>query len=78
VICGLALVLGLLSRWAAAALLVLRLGAIGIFALQDRFSFPEGGGFEEIFAIPIICLAVILLGGGNLALDQLSRGDPKA
>jgi uncharacterized membrane protein YphA (DoxX/SURF4 family) len=77
VICGLTLILGVLSPWAAAALLVLRLGAIGIFAFQDRFSFPEGGGYEENLAILVMCVALILLGDGNLAMEQLLRSKAK-
>src|SRR5689334_18637146 len=41
VVCGIALALGAFTRWAAAALIVLRVGGVAIFALQDRFSFPE-------------------------------------
>ena len=74
VVCGLALVLGILTRCAAAALIVLRLGAIGIFTFQDQLSFPEEHGYGENLAMLVMCIAVILLGGGNLALDQLSRG----
>jgi uncharacterized membrane protein YphA (DoxX/SURF4 family) len=73
VVCGLALVLGVLTRWAAAALIVLRLGAIGVFTFQDRLSFPEGRGYGENLAMLVMCVAVILLGGGNLSLDQLFR-----
>jgi uncharacterized membrane protein YphA (DoxX/SURF4 family) len=69
VVCGLALVLGVLTRWAAAALVVLRVGAIAIFTFQERFSFPEGGGYEYNFALLIICVALIFLGGGALALE---------
>jgi uncharacterized membrane protein YphA (DoxX/SURF4 family) len=77
VVCGLALVLGALTRWAATGLIVLRLGAIGIFTIQDHFSFPEGRGYAENLAMLVMCGAVILLGGGSLALDQLCRGKSK-
>lgn len=77
VVCGLALVFGILTRWTAAALIVLRLGAIGIFTFQDRFSFPEGGGYDDNFGILVICLSVVLLGGGGLELDRLFRGNAK-
>ena len=69
VVCGLALILGVLTRWAAAALVVLRVGAIAIFTFQERFSFPEGGGYEYNFAILVMCVALIFLGGGALALE---------
>jgi uncharacterized membrane protein YphA (DoxX/SURF4 family) len=72
VVCGIALALGALTRWAAVALAVLRVGAIGIFTLQDRFSFPEGGGYEYNFAILVMCVALIFLGGGVLALTRAS------
>jgi len=74
VVCGLALALGALTRLAAAGLLVLRVAAIGIFTFQDGFSFPEGGGYEYNFAILVMCVTLIFLGGGSLALDSLSRG----
>ena len=74
VVGGLALAVGLLTRWMAAGLIVLRLGAIGIFTFQDRFSFPEGGGYQYNFAILVMCVAVMFLGGGALALDSLFRG----
>jgi uncharacterized membrane protein YphA (DoxX/SURF4 family) len=77
VVCGLSLVLGVLTRWAAAALIVLRLGAIVIFTFQDHFSFPEGRGYGENLAVLVMCVALILLGGGNLALDQLTRSKSK-
>jgi uncharacterized membrane protein YphA (DoxX/SURF4 family) len=73
VVCSIAMALGVWARWIAAGLIVLRVGAIGIFSFQDRFSFPEGGGYEYNFAILVMCVAVMLLGGG--ALDPLSRGD---
>jgi len=77
VVCGLALVLGILTRLAAAVLILLRLGAISIFTFQSRFSFPEGGGYDDNLGILVICIAVIVLGGGSLALDQLFRGTSK-
>ena len=74
---GLALAVGVWTRWAAAGLAVLRLGTIGMFTFQDRFSFPEGGGYEYNLAILVMCVAVMFLGGGALALDSLSRGKRK-
>jgi uncharacterized membrane protein YphA (DoxX/SURF4 family) len=74
VVCGLALALGALTRLAAPGLLVLRVAAIGIFTFLDGFSFPEGGGYGYNFAILVMCVALIFLGGGSLALDPLLRG----
>jgi uncharacterized membrane protein YphA (DoxX/SURF4 family) len=75
VIGGLALAVGVWTQWMAAGLIVLRLGAIGIFTFQERFSFPEGGGYESNFAILVMGVAVMFLGGGTLALDSLFRGN---
>jgi uncharacterized membrane protein YphA (DoxX/SURF4 family) len=74
VVGGLALAVGGLTRWMAAGLIVARLGAVAIFTFQDRFSFPEGGDYEYNFAILVMCVAVMFLGGGALALDSLFRG----
>jgi putative oxidoreductase len=73
VFCGMALLLGVLTRWAAAVLFVLQVGAIGIFTIQDRFSFPEGGGYQYNSAILVMCVALMFLGGGALSLEGRSE-----
>jgi uncharacterized membrane protein YphA (DoxX/SURF4 family) len=77
VVCALALVVGAGTRWSAAGLLLLRLAAIGTFTFQDRFSFPEGGDCESNFAILVMCVSMIFLGGGSFALDSWIK-DQKA
>lgn len=71
VVGALAVAVGIVTRWAAAGLILLRLGAIGIFTLQDRFSFPEGGGYEDNLAVLVMGVSVICLGAGTWALDAL-------
>src|SRR5262249_2129901 len=70
---GIALLLGLLTRWAAAAMVVIQLGAIATVTGARGFSFADGGGYEYNLALLAMCLCVIVLGGGICALDR-SRG----
>jgi putative oxidoreductase len=92
VIAGVLLVIGLLSRLAALALLIIQVGAIllvtgrGGFALSG--SLPPGQqltgldftkvGSEYNFAIIVMCLTVMLLGSGYVSLDHLILNRRKA
>jgi putative oxidoreductase len=81
---GIALVLGLLTRLAAAGLLVIQVGAIILVTGKMGFGFtgqvrPGEGetgfnfknvGTEYNFAIIVMCVTVILLGAGALAVDH--------
>jgi putative oxidoreductase len=84
-VCGIALVLGFLTRLAALGIVVIMVGAIvmvtgkkGLVPLnfgpgQERLNFLAIGP-EYNIAIIVMCLALILLGGGSLSLDYcLSR-----
>jgi uncharacterized membrane protein YphA (DoxX/SURF4 family) len=63
---GVALLLGLLTRWAAALVIVLQLGAIVSVTWVRGFSFATGGGYEFNLAIIAMCLAVVCMGPGDL------------
>jgi hypothetical protein len=52
--------------------------AIGTFTFQERFSFPEGGNYLDNFAILVMCVTVIFLGGGTFALDSWVGGQKSA
>jgi putative oxidoreductase len=81
---GAALVLGLLTRLAALGLAVIQVGAIILvtgragFGFSGQVSAGEGQsafnflnvGTEYNFAIIVMCLTVMLLGAGALAVDH--------
>lgn len=69
---GLAVALGLLTRLAAAGLAFIMLGAIVTVHGEKGFSLRDGG-FEYNFALLVICIALILMGPGNFALDRFIR-----
>jgi uncharacterized membrane protein YphA (DoxX/SURF4 family) len=47
-------------------------GAIAQVHWQHGFD-NRAGGFEYNFLILVVCLALILVGGGNLAVDRVFR-----
>lgn len=69
---GLAVAIGLLTRVAAGGLAIIMLGAIATVHGAKGFSLQHGG-FEYNFAILVICISLILIGPGNLALDRFVR-----
>lgn len=75
---GIALLLGLLTRWAAAGLIVIQLGAIYTVTGARGFSSLEGVGFDFNLALVAMCLALVLSGGGAWAVDRLLRGRARA
>jgi putative oxidoreductase len=80
-VCGLALLVGLLSRVSAIGIIVIMVGAIMVetggrdfvnieAAAKERpFSVPTGAEYN--FAIIIMCAALVVLGSGLLSLDHL-------
>lgn len=66
---GLALVIGLLARPAAAVLAVTMLVAIASVHMANGF-FMSNNGYEYALALLAISLAVILEGAGKLSLDK--------
>ena len=67
--CGMALLLGAFTRLAAAAMLLIQIGAIALVTWAKGFSF-EGGGYEYNLALMAMCLAVALTGGGAFSVDR--------
>jgi putative oxidoreductase len=70
---GLALVIGLLVRPAAAVLAVTMLVAIVTVHLSNGF-FMSNNGYEFALALLAISLAVLLEGAGKLSLDKQIAG----
>lgn len=70
---GIALLLGLLTRWAAAGLVIIQAGAIATVTAGHGFSVTAGGGVEYNVALIAMCLTLILVGGGAWALDRMIR-----
>jgi uncharacterized membrane protein YphA (DoxX/SURF4 family) len=70
---GVALLLGVFARLAAAGLIVIQFGAIVTVTAARGFSFEDGGGYEYNLAILSLCACVVLLGSGTLALDRVWR-----
>lgn len=67
---GIALAVGFLSRFAAAGIIVIMVGAIVQVHGAKGFSLAEGG-FEYNFALIVMSAAVILLGSGAFSLDYM-------
>ncbi len=74
---GIGLVLGLLSRLAALAIIVVMVGAIVKVHAQHGFFLNwsltpgKGHGYEANLAFIAMGLAVLIAGGGALSLDRL-------
>ncbi len=66
---GLALVLGLGTRIAAALIAIEMLGAIVLVHLKGGFFLPRG--FEYAFTLLLVNAGLVLTGAGALALDNL-------
>ena len=71
---GLALVLGLLTRVAAAGLIIIMAGAIATVTGPNGFSPPKGYAFNML--IIVVALVLVLHGAGNLSFDRLFRRRP--
>jgi len=73
---GIALFFGFLTRLAALGIAVIMGGAIALVHGQHGFNLrvpddPNAMGFEYNFALIVMCLALIVAGGGILSLDWL-------
>jgi putative oxidoreductase len=66
---GLFLILGILTRISSALLLVLIVVAAATVHARNGF-FMMAGGFEYNFIIACACVALILLGPGELSLNE--------
>lgn len=67
---GLAVLLGLFSRFSAASIVLIMLGAIALVHGKFGFSMADNG-FEFNFALICLALPVLLAGPGRFALASL-------
>jgi uncharacterized membrane protein YphA (DoxX/SURF4 family) len=67
-VCGVAMLLGLLTRLAAAGLIVIMIGAIYTVTGPQGFSVAAGG-YEYNLAILAMCVVLIIKGSGPLSVD---------
>src|SRR5262245_30234944 len=75
---GIALALGFLTRLAAVGIAVIMVGAISTVHGKNGFAITNPGmGYEYNFAILVMCAAIILMGGGTIALDRFLRIRPR-
>jgi uncharacterized membrane protein YphA (DoxX/SURF4 family) len=68
---GMALLLGFLTRLAALGRIVIQVGAIWLVTGAQGFSAGATAGYEYNLAVIGMCVALVCLGGGTLALNQL-------
>jgi putative oxidoreductase len=68
---GLGLIAGFLSRFSAASLIVVMIGAILKVHLPNGFFLGEKLGFEYNFALIGLLAAVLIVGPGRIAIGRL-------
>jgi putative oxidoreductase len=68
---GVALLLGLLTRFAALGLIVIQVGAIALVTGALGFSAGGAAGWEYNLALIGMCLTLVFLGSGPWALNRL-------
>lgn len=69
---GVALIIGVLTRVAALALLVVSVGAI-VFVHAGNGIFVAANGWELAGALSAACLLLVALGGGRISVDGIVR-----
>jgi putative oxidoreductase len=69
---GLGLIVGLLTRFSAAANIVIMLGAIAMVHGKNGF-FSQGGGYELNLALIGLLLPLLIAGPGLLAISNFIR-----
>ena len=69
---GIAIALGLLTRPAAAGIIIIMAGAIKVAHGAHGFSM-QGGGFEYNFVLICVAAALALGGAGTFSLDRVIR-----
>lgn len=74
---GFALALGALTRFAATGLIAIMGGAIALVHWHNGFDIRKGG-FEYNYLIIVVCLALMLGGGGTLAIDGMFKRKKKS
>ncbi|MDR8408339.1 DoxX family protein [Nonomuraea sp. 3-1Str] len=67
---GILLIIGLLVRPAAVALLVV-LGGAFVFVHRGHGILSSSGGWELVGALGSVCLLLLVLGGGRASVDQV-------
>jgi putative oxidoreductase len=67
---GICLILGLFTRFFAAALAIEMLVALLLVHLPRGYS-ASGGGFEYVLLIGAVCFAIAIRGGGPYSVDRL-------
>ncbi|HSS97635.1 MAG TPA: DoxX family protein [Terriglobales bacterium] len=67
---GIALILGLATRWAALLIAIDMAGAIFFVHFKGGF-YVNHGGYEYALSLLAACLALTLTGAGSLAIDSL-------
>lgn len=70
---GLLLVLGIGTRWVAAALMPVLLGALWAHSGNGWVFTGNGGGWEYPLYLLVLSAAQVLIGEGELALGRLGR-----
>ena len=73
---GVVLLLGFLTRWAAVGLIAIQAGAIVLVTGARGFGTTAETGYEYNVALVAMCLALVFLGGGTLALNRLFWRSP--
>jgi len=68
---GLGLIFGFLSRFSAASLILVMLGAIALVHARNGFFLGEKPGFEFNLALIGLLLAVLIEGPGRLSIGRL-------
>ena len=69
-LCGAALVVGLLTRWASVSLALLMLADVLVFHPPQRF-FEQDHGYEYALLRLAASVALVVAGPGKLALDNI-------
>jgi putative oxidoreductase len=73
---GVALILGFLTRWAAAGLAIIMVGAIyyaGLTLHAGLFTSPQGTGLDYNLLILAGCVALVAFGGGGWSVDAMRK-----
>ena len=68
---GVGVLVGFLSRPAAAGLAIIMLGAIRLKAMQMHRRFTGDGGWELDFILLAAAIALLISGAGRLSLDRV-------
>lgn len=73
---GVALVLGFLTRWAAAGLAIIMVGAIyyaGLTLHAGLFTSPQGTGLDYNLLILAGCVVLVAFGAGGWSVDAMRK-----